>query len=58
MLSTSPVSSTATLPQEFRDLVITPGDGHLVCYGRDADKDALFIHSVKTGTLLHMIPVK
>jgi hypothetical protein len=38
--------------------VITPDESHLVCYGYENQKYHLYIHTVKSGNLIHKIPIK
>ena len=44
--------------QEFKNIVITPDESHLVCYGWESQKFHLYVHTIKNGSLLHKIPIK
>ena len=44
--------------QEFKNIVITPDESHLVCYGWERQKFHLYVHTIKNGSLLHKIPIK
>ena len=45
--------------KDFKDIVITPDELHLVCYGYDKEKKShqIFVHAVRNGHQKFVIPV-
>ena len=44
--------------KDFRSVVLTPGEVHIVCCGYEKQKDHLYVHSAKNGDFLHKILLK
>jgi len=43
--------------KEFKPIVITPDEVHIICYGWEGQFN-LYIHTIKSGALVHAIPIK
>ena len=43
---------------EYKNIVITPDELYLVCYGYEKQRNHIYVHAVKNGELVHKIPIK
>ena len=43
---------------DYKNIVITPDELYLVCYGYEKQRNHLYVHAVRNGELVNKIPIK